>query len=140
MNKYQSLSERLSGHRGDEWRASFAEIEDVLGFPLPKAARAADAWWSNTTDKPHNRAWTKSGWEVGEVDRKRQKVTFRRPVSEADMQRPAVRPMARGGQTAPEQLVRRLRGQDWRWPALIASVAAVSSLGAMLLRRAVRRS
>ena len=45
MSKYQPLSERLSGHPEPEWRVSYAEIEQVLGFPLPKAARSGGAWW-----------------------------------------------------------------------------------------------
>ena len=39
MSKYHPLSERLKGHGQDDWQASFAEIEEVLGFPLPKSAR-----------------------------------------------------------------------------------------------------
>lgn len=46
MSKYQPLSDRLAGHAGEEWRASFTEIEDLLGFPLPKAARSGAAWWT----------------------------------------------------------------------------------------------
>ena len=54
MSKYQPLSERLAGHSGDEWRATFSEIEETLGFPLPKAARSGAAWWSKQgfTAKP----------------------------------------------------------------------------------------
>ena len=39
MSKYDPLSDRLAGHPASEWRANFAELEEVLGFPLPKAAR-----------------------------------------------------------------------------------------------------
>ena len=45
MSKYKPLSERLSRHKADRWSASFAELEEVLGFPLPKAARDQNAWW-----------------------------------------------------------------------------------------------
>jgi hypothetical protein len=77
MSKYNPLAERLSGHRGPEWRASFAEIEEVLGFPLPKGARSGQAWWAGDRDKPHAKAWTGGGWRA-EVDQGEGAVTFRR--------------------------------------------------------------
>lgn len=55
MSKYAPLSQRLQRHRGDEWRASFAEIEEVLGFPLPKGARTGKSWWSDA-EKPQAKA------------------------------------------------------------------------------------
>jgi hypothetical protein len=75
MSKYAPLSQRLQRHRGKEWRASFAEIEEVLGFPLPKGARSGKAWWSDA-DKPHVKAW--SGWQAHDVDHEKGRVTFRR--------------------------------------------------------------
>lgn len=86
MSKYNPLSERLSGHAGDEWRASFAELEEVLGFPLPKGARGGTSWWANDPDKSHSRAWTGAGWEVAEVDRSGEAVTFRRNAASADIE------------------------------------------------------
>jgi len=74
MSKYQPLSERLAGQSGDEWRASFAEIEETLGFPLPKAARSGGAWW------------TRQGF-TAKADPKSGEVTFRRgDISPAAMQ------------------------------------------------------
>lgn len=78
MSKYAPLSQRLQRHRGDEWRASFAEIEEVLGFPLPKGARTGKAWWGNDEAKPHAKAWTGKGWAAHEVDPAKGAVTFRR--------------------------------------------------------------
>ena len=77
MSKYKPLSERLAGHDGHEWRASFAEIEEVLGFPLPKGAREQNAWWTGA-EKPHHGAWLSGGWRVADVDRTGQSVTFAR--------------------------------------------------------------
>ena len=77
MSKYAPLSKRLQRHRGDEWRASFAEIEEVLGFPLPKSARAGRAWWADA-GKPHAKAWTEKGWLAHKVDQAKGAVTFRR--------------------------------------------------------------
>jgi len=80
MSKYQPLADRLSSHDGHEWQASFAEIEEVLGFPLPKSAREQRAWWANEsqTEKPHKRAWLEHGWRTEDVDQASGRVTFRR--------------------------------------------------------------
>jgi hypothetical protein len=77
MSKYQPLSDRLRGHPADEWRASFSELEDVLGFPLPKGARTR-AWWDADGAKPHSRSWSAQGWQAHEVDPALGLVTFRR--------------------------------------------------------------
>ena len=41
---------------------TFAQIEDLLGFTLPDAARVDQAWWANTgpndTPPPQSRSWT----------------------------------------------------------------------------------
>ncbi|RAK60615.1 hypothetical protein DJ021_12760 [Phenylobacterium hankyongense] len=78
MSKYQPLSDRLTGHPEDEWRASFAELEEVLGFPLPKGARSGRAWWANDLAKAHSRAWAAHGWAVGDIDHAAERVVFRR--------------------------------------------------------------
>jgi hypothetical protein len=77
MSKYKPLSERLSRHKADRWSASFAELEEVLGFPLPKAARDQNAWWRGG-EKPHHSAWTEPGWRVVDLDRTAQTVVFGR--------------------------------------------------------------
>jgi hypothetical protein len=76
MSKYKPLSDRLRGHAGDQWRASFSEIEEVLGFPLPKGAQSR-AWWSNASEKGHAKAWTAEGFQA-EADPQAGAVTFRR--------------------------------------------------------------
>jgi hypothetical protein len=142
MSKYQPLSERLTGHTAHEWRASFSEIEDLLGFPLPKAARAGRSWWTGQ-DKPHTRAWMTSGWEVGEVDPPGGFVTFRRPVSEVAMQTPSGEPPAKvqplpmkiaaeGASIAP-------RAKRWGLAAAIAAGAAVVTGAAVAIGMARRR-
>ena len=47
MSKYAPLTDRLNQHQGDRWRARFSEIEQVLGFQLPKSARQYPAWWGS---------------------------------------------------------------------------------------------
>lgn len=86
MSKYEALPQFLA--RADRMvrRMSFAEVEKVLGFKLPKSAYEHEAWWSNNaTGHSHARVWLKSGWRTEGVDLAGRKVTFRRsnpsPVS-----------------------------------------------------------
>jgi len=77
MSKYESLPQFLRSTRGPTKRMSFAEIEKVLGFKLPKSAYEHDAWWSNNgTGHSHARAWLEAGWRTGNIDRAGRKVTF----------------------------------------------------------------
>ncbi|MES2897373.1 MAG: hypothetical protein V4759_15200 [Pseudomonadota bacterium] len=80
MSKYLPLSERLARETADQWRPTLAEIEAVLGFPLPKAAQQA-AWWGGASDKPHHRAWLDQGWRAGDLDRAAGTVTFHRDAT-----------------------------------------------------------
>jgi len=142
MSKYQRLTERLTGHTADEWRTSFAEIEDLLGFPLPKAARTSRSWWVGP-DKPHTRAWMTSGWEVGEVDQPGGVVTFRRPVSEAALQgaprksTPKVQPLPM--KVAAEGASIRHRARRWGLAAALAAGAALSAGAAVAFGMRRRR-
>ncbi|WP_372784974.1 hypothetical protein [Phenylobacterium sp.] len=83
MSKYDLLAARLARLAGPEWRASFAELEAVLGAPLPKGARTSDAWWKNDAGTLHAQAWTAAGWEVTEVDQAGGTVTFRKSAAPA---------------------------------------------------------
>lgn len=98
MSKYQPLSTRLSGHEGDEWRATFSDLEQVLGFPLPKGARTGRTWWANDADKSHSRSWAGQGWHVGDIDPMAETVVFRRSAaSAATIQQVAqLQPLAEG--------------------------------------------
>jgi hypothetical protein len=78
MTKYQPLSDHLSGRKGAFWRASFDDLETVLGFPLPKTASDSAAWWANDAEKTHCRAWLDAGWRVESVDRAGRVALFER--------------------------------------------------------------
>ena len=79
MGKYQRLYSHLCNLPDREWRASFADIEVVLGFDLPESARLHRPWWSNQSDG-HSQtvAWTAAGWETAEVDLLGESLLFRR--------------------------------------------------------------
>lgn len=140
MSKYQPLSDHLTGRSEDQWQASFAELEEVLGFPLPKGARSQRVWWSDDKDaeKPHKRAWQGAGWRVGHVDPAAETVTFHRIGAEEQgpMAAPALEET--GGEAAQP------RGEPARRAAppaaaVAGAAAVVAGLGALLMRRVLRR-
>ena len=141
MSKYNPLSARLAGHAGPEWRASFAEIEEVLGFPLPKGARAGKAWWRNDGPGPHAKAWSEGGWEAGDVDHVQGLVTFRKtapaPNGAGEFQPPAT---AYVTGEEPSILKRLDVSPKWGVALLAGSAALVLGLGALAIRGLRRRS
>jgi hypothetical protein len=161
MSKYQPLSEHLASRPGDEWPASFSELEAVLGFPLPKAARAGRAWWSNDLDKSHSRAWAAHGWAVGDVDHAAEQVVFRRgaasgaalveaaglkPLGESAAVEPLAPPpagevsAANAGRSQPPAPIRASASRALGATALVtAGVAVVAGVGAALVRGMMRR-
>jgi hypothetical protein len=44
---YRSLYKYLHDRYADTVVLTFAEMEDLLGFALPDAARVEEAWWAN---------------------------------------------------------------------------------------------
>jgi hypothetical protein len=160
MNKYNPLADRLAAHSGDEWGASFSELEAVLGFALPKAAQSGRAWWGNDPDKSHSRAWAAQGWEVGDVDHAAQRVVFRRGGgSGAVLAQAAPPPIAKPapvtaratspvGEVQPPALrdaaeaasAKMHRNRALGATAIVtAGVAVLAGLGAMVLRGVRRR-
>jgi hypothetical protein len=59
--KYQPLYEYLEHRYANTVVLTFAQIEDLLGFTLPDAARVDQEWWANNdpndTSQPHSRSW-----------------------------------------------------------------------------------
>lgn len=145
MSKYQPLTERLLGRPEPEWRASFAEIEAVLGFALPKGARGGAGWWTNNGERPHVRAWTGVGWEVAEVDPEREAVVFRKPVSEAALQNPLAADEPVGAEvvaqpeTSRDLEVARARRRWGLAAAITAGVAVTAGAGTLIVRGLLRR-
>lgn len=133
MSKYRPLSERLSQEAAEEWRPSFAEIEDILGFPLPKAAQQG-AWWRGG-EKPHHRAWLQNGWEVCGLDTEKGGVHFRRapkPPPQHDPVQPAV--MKQASEAASKRIhVQRAVGGAAIIGGAMAMLAGIGVLGARLL-------
>jgi hypothetical protein len=75
MSKYLNLTLHLAPMEGKEWEAGFEEIEDILGFPLPKSAWEYPAWWANQ-GRAQSLAWQNAGWHTSEVDTLGGRVKF----------------------------------------------------------------
>jgi hypothetical protein len=77
--KYAPLSRRLHATLGDHVRFSFREIEAILGFELPKSARAYAPWWANVGGSHvQAEAWMGAGWRTRQVDVPGEAVSFER--------------------------------------------------------------
>ena len=80
-SKYRNLYQHLCDRRGLVWNASFSEIETILGFNLPAAARRRKSWWGNENDgngHVQSLAWTSAGWDAANVNLEIGSLTFRR--------------------------------------------------------------
>ncbi len=77
---YDPLRDFLENRISNHWHASFSEIEDLLGRPLPASAFKYPAWWANQSrDNPvQAKSWMSVGWRVDAVDFERQTVAFNR--------------------------------------------------------------
>ncbi len=47
MGKYHRLYSHLRSLPEREWKATFSDVEALLGFDLPESARLHRPWWSN---------------------------------------------------------------------------------------------
>ena len=90
MSRYAAISKHLETIFGDSVTLTFAEIEEVLGFPLPPSARRHGPWWSNGTS---NAVWVSAGWKSEARDMAAQHITFRRilPGGEVQVRAPTLR-------------------------------------------------
>ena len=81
LSKYQPLRRFLADRREGEWRATFADVEEVLGFTLCASARKHLAWWANSTSHSEARlGWLAAGWETRDVDMGGERLMFLRQL------------------------------------------------------------
>ncbi|GGJ48989.1 DUF7662 domain-containing protein [Deinococcus roseus] len=74
---YAPLGQFLARQQEATCKLTFEQIEDVLGFKLPFAARSLKPFWWQAK-YPHVHAWTDQGWETERVDFILKTVTFKR--------------------------------------------------------------
>ncbi len=82
MAKYDPLRDYLRRRQVGIWTASFSEVEQGLGRPLPTSARNHRAWWGNEAQGAHvhAHAWRDAGWHVDHAELVLQTVRFRRDL------------------------------------------------------------
>jgi hypothetical protein len=51
-SKFDSLRDYLIAQKADQLVLSYDEIEDILGFALPRAAQRAEWWFDDTPEHP----------------------------------------------------------------------------------------
>lgn len=78
--KYAPLFRHLDKLATSQWSTTFAALERILGFELPKSARLYRPWWANDSKSGHSQsmAWDVAGWKTANVDLDAETLTFRR--------------------------------------------------------------
>jgi hypothetical protein len=51
-NKFNPLRDHLMAQKADELVLTYDDIEDILGFALPRAAQRAEWWFDDTPEHP----------------------------------------------------------------------------------------
>ncbi len=66
--KYEPLRRYLLAQSGETVTLTLAEIEAIIGTPLPASARRRP-WWTNLRDHQpmHMLAWWSAGWRASTV-------------------------------------------------------------------------
>src|SRR5688500_828722 len=78
--KYAKLFDHLHRREGADWPTNLAELESLLGFPLPISARVHRPWWANNNKSGRSQsiAGTMAGWKTAAVDLDAETLTFRK--------------------------------------------------------------
>ena len=83
--KYEALLNHLASRPKDvrEVMFTFDQLEDVLGFELPRSVVDYRQWWENPSDptgRPQAQAWIGAGFHVASVALRKPggRVCFRR--------------------------------------------------------------
>lgn len=80
-SKYAPLAAFLSQQPRSQERIDllFADVETIIGAPLPAAARNHRAWWANdATMHVQSEQWLKVNWRVISINMTKERVTFAR--------------------------------------------------------------
>lgn len=97
MSKYAALQHFLANVPASQVPMTFAEIERVIGAPLPASSRRHRAWWSNNpTNNVMTHAWLEAGFESSDVDIVRERLVFRKATGKARVPSAAPTPPAAG--------------------------------------------
>jgi hypothetical protein len=76
---YQPITLYLAARPEEQITLTFPKVEEILGRKLPPTAFNNDTWWTNNpTGHSQAKAWLAAGFEMTDLDRQMQVVTFRR--------------------------------------------------------------
>ena len=79
MGKYDPLRKYLANCGKDEILMTFADMERIIGSPLPKSAVSHAEWWANESNDSsrhsHAKAWYNAGYKA-RANRPEKKVVF----------------------------------------------------------------
>jgi hypothetical protein len=78
MGKYSPLADFLRAQQRDEVPMTFAEIERIVGSPLPRSHRYRSWWSNNSFNSVMTKVWLDAGFRSSDVDIKRRKLVFRK--------------------------------------------------------------
>jgi len=74
---YQPLHDHLLFSGSDRVEMTFADVERVVGRPLPLSARRRTAWWSNNAEgHVQAQAWLNASYRTADLDLAAERVTF----------------------------------------------------------------
>ena len=78
--KYAPLFRHLAALDVRRWRATFRDVESILGFSLPNSARIHRPWWANQANGGHSHAlaWHAAGWKTRAVNLAAEALVFER--------------------------------------------------------------
>jgi hypothetical protein len=79
---YLPLTAFLAACPNDEVTCTFAEIEQILGRPLPRYALTS-TWWGGTPRQGYPRPWKDAGWRIKRLAVRQRWVTFARQQGES---------------------------------------------------------
>jgi hypothetical protein len=90
MTKYTPLRDFLDHQVKSEIRLGFAEVEKILGAPLPRSAFEHQAWWANNPEgHSHCRSWHDAGWRTEGLNLTGRSIVFTK-VSKSSTTTPAL--------------------------------------------------
>jgi hypothetical protein len=82
MSKYDALGAHLRRLNLGEVPMTFAEVEQILGFRLPKSHKQA-AWWNGPSGSAITRPLLKAGYRADKVDVAGGRLVFKRIPADA---------------------------------------------------------
>jgi len=67
LSKYYPFENYLKKSQKQKETLMYEEIENILGFALPKSAHDHRQWWENGGGHTQANSWLNAGWKVEDV-------------------------------------------------------------------------